>query len=368
MAPHAPPAGPLEAATAPNPFPTPRKNERDDFLQAFDVFRDDILDLFRSYRLPAEGMAHVKRMFDYTLHGGKLNRGLTVASAYAQLTHQKQLQGDAALHCAVLGWAIEWLQSCFLIADDIMDQSITRRGQPCWYKLPGVGAAAINDAFLVEAAMFALLRKYFRRHARYSDFVDLFQTTIMQTELGQLMDLLTAPEDHVDLARFSAEKHAYIVEYKTAYYSFYLPVAAAMLLADITDEALFAKARGVLLPLGEYFQVQDDFLDCYGDPAVMGKVGTDIQDNKCSWLVVQALQRASPEQRARLDAHYGRKTEQDIAAVKQVYRELDIEQCFRDYEEASYRRILALIDEFKDPQLPPDIFIEFTHRIYKRKV
>ena len=46
---------------------------------------------------------------------------------------------------------------------------------------------------------------------------------------------------------------------------------------------------------------QDDYLDCYGDPAVTGKVGTDIEENKCCWLVIQALKLASPEQRKTLE-------------------------------------------------------------------
>jgi farnesyl diphosphate synthase len=109
----------------------------------------------------------------------------------------------------------------------------------------------------------------------------------------------------VDLNRFSIEKHTVIVKYKTAFYSFYLPVAMAMLMAGVKEEAAYKHAQSILIEMGIFFQVQDDYLDCYGDPEVIGKIGTDIQDNKCGWLVVQALARATPEQRKVLEVGRG---------------------------------------------------------------
>ena len=53
--------------------------------------------------------------------------------------------------------------------------------------------------------------------------------------------------------------------------------------------------------MGMVLHFQDDFLDCYGDPEVIGKIGTDIQENKCSWLVIQALKKATPAQRKVLE-------------------------------------------------------------------
>jgi farnesyl diphosphate synthase len=67
---------------------------------------------------------------------------------------------------------------------------------------------------------------------------------------------------------------------------------------------------------GCWYQVQDDYLDCYGDPAVIGKVGTDIEDNKCSWLVCQALLLADKKQLATLNANYGIDSPSKVRAVQ----------------------------------------------------
>lgn len=78
------------------------------------------------------------------------------------------------------------------------------------------------------------------------------------------------------MSKFSLEKHHLIVVYKTAFYSFYLPVALAMRVHGIKDEAAYKAALDILIPMGEYFQVQDDYLDAYAPPEVLGKIGTDI--------------------------------------------------------------------------------------------
>lgn len=112
-----------------------------------------------------------------------------------------------------------------------------------------------------------------------------------------MLDLITTPADKVDLSRYTLENYFDISTYKTAYYSFYLPVACGLVIAGIEDASVFKVAEEILIPMGQYFQVQDDYLDCYADPELLGKIGTDIQDNKCSWLICQALNRATPDQR-----------------------------------------------------------------------
>lgn len=60
---------------------------------------------------------------------------------------------------------------------------------------------------------------------------------------------------------------------------------------------MFKKLEEIFFSIGHFFQVQDDYLDCFGDPNVTGKIGTDIEEGKCTWLVVTALNVCNPTQR-----------------------------------------------------------------------
>ena len=298
--------------------------------------------------------------------GGKLNRGLSVPDTVYHLIG-RELNAEELRLASILGWLTELLQAFFLVSDDIMDSSITRRGDPCWYRRPGVGLIAINDAFLLESAIYQILKKHFRSHPSYIDLVELFHEVTFQTELGQLCDLITAPEDHVDLDNFSMEKYRFIVVYKTAYYSFYLPVALALHYLQLANESNLKQSHNILIPLGEYFQIQDDYLDVFGDPAVLGKIGTDIKDNKCSWLINQALLQATPEQRQSLDENYGRKDDAREEKVKALFQDLQLPAKYRDDEERRVKEIRQMIEGVDESGgLKKEIFLTFLQKIEKR--
>ncbi|KAG0749184.1 hypothetical protein G6F66_000397 [Rhizopus arrhizus] len=343
-----------------------KEENRKAFLSVFPTLRDEVLAELKKYNMPEDAYEWTKRNLEYNVPGGKLNRGISVVDTVRILKGDSVTEDDI-FKATVLGWLIEFLQAFFLVSDDIMDASITRRGQPCWYKSSGVGMVAINDAFILESCIYIFLKKYFKGTDYYVELIELFHEVTFQTELGQLCDLITAPEDHVDLSKFSVKKHQFIVIYKTAYYSFYLPVALAMHMVGVKNEEAFKSAHDILIPLGEYFQVQDDYLDCYGAPEVIGKIGTDIMDNKCSWLINQALDKANTEQRKVLDENYGKKDAEAEAKIKQLYIELDIEGVYKAYEEKSYNELSALIEKLDESVgVKKQVFVEFMDKIYKR--
>lgn len=347
-----------------------KEETRAKFVGEFPQLVEELKSVLVRYGMPADAIRWYEKNLNYNTPGGKLNRGLSVVDTYVILkgyASVNDLSVEEYRKVAVLGWCVELLQAYFLVADDMMDKSITRRGQACWYKVEEVGEIAINDAFMLEAAIYELLKRYFKGESYYVDLIEMFHEVTFQTEMGQLLDLTTAPEDRVDLSKFSLAKHSFIVIFKTAYYSFYLPVALAMYVAGIHDERDLKQAQDVLIPLGEYFQIQDDYLDCFGTPEQIGKIGTDIQDNKCSWIVNKALELASAEQRAILDANYGRKDASMEACCRQVFVDLKLEAIYLQYEEEVAQDLRAQIANTDESRgFKGEVLTAFLNKVYKR--
>jgi len=340
-----------------------KSNDRELFDSFFPGLVDDVVKENENDLETGDAVRHMREVLEYNVPGGKRNRGLSVIGSLRHLVNPNELAEDDVKTAVILGWCVEWLQAFFLVADDIMDESLTRRGKPCWYKKAGVGSIAINDFLLIEATIYKLLKKHIRHKPYYVDVLDLFHEVTYLTATGQTLDLITKPGNNFE--NFTLERYKAIVKFKTAFYSFYLPVALAMYMAGIKDTQSHENAKEILLTMGEFFQIQDDYLDCYGDPAVTGKVGTDIEENKCSWLIVQALQKISTEQMQILKENYGVKSPTSSEKVKVLYHELNLKKLYEEYEEESYTRILELISQ-KSANLPKEMFLEFVKKIYKR--
>ncbi|KAH7970532.1 hypothetical protein HPB49_009932 [Dermacentor silvarum] len=238
----------------------------------------------------------------------RVSRLLAVVQTYELLAEE----AAPHLHLACLvGWCVELLQCYFLMLDDIMDGSTIRRSHPCWYTRPDVGLRAINDALFLDKALGWVLRQRVRSLPCYLPLLELFHEGDLRTVLGQEMDM-----------------------------------------AGVEDSSLHQQAQEAALALGRIFQVRDDYIDCFGSVEHIGKVGTDIVDRKYSWLLVTALQVASPQQAETIQAHVGRGTPggADEAAVKAVYRELNLPGHYAAYREKALRDLDAQIN-----QLPPKL-------------
>ncbi|XP_059619924.1 farnesyl pyrophosphate synthase [Phlebotomus argentipes] len=338
------------------------KDKSREFMSYFPDIVRELKDKANKYDSCGAGK-HFARTLQYNVPGGKKYRGIATVQAY-ELIAKKSALTEANMKLAVyLGWCIEMLQSMFLIMDDIMDGSITRRGQPCWYRLEDIKLAAINDGLLLEAGIYQILKEHFSHLDCYVKLLELFHDCTFITTLGQLLDTKSA---HEDIMSFNMEKYKSIVANKTSYYTFYLPIAAAMHLAGYTDPEAFRQAKTILLEMGYFFQIQDDFLDCFGDPEVTGKIGTDIQDSKCTWLAVVCLQRAKPEQKAIMQECYGKPDEESIRRVKQLYEELSLPNTYAIYEEDSYNMIKTHIQQ-TSRGIPVEVFLKIMDKLYRRE-
>mmetsp|Transcript_26170 Transcript_26170/g.36410 ORF Transcript_26170/g.36410 Transcript_26170/m.36410 type:complete len:369 (+) Transcript_26170:102-1208(+) len=322
-------------------------------------------------------IGYIEVMVKYTTKGGKFNRGVFLVQT-AQIMiwtkEKRELTEDEMVRAIALAWCLEVLQASFLVADDVMDQGEKRRGFDCWYRTQSplsddkndkVGVTAVNDTLILESVVYILLKHYFGKDLpRYVQLTDLFHKVAFQTELGQLLDLTSQPRSaSIDLAGFNIDLYRGIVLFKTSFYSFYLPVAAGLIFAGESAQETLDAAKAFLLPLGEYFQIQDDYLDCYGDPALIGKVGRDVEEKKCSWLVVKAVEFASDEQKELLKKHYGTEDPADVKIIKDIFASLELKEVFKKYEEESFVKLQSIIDGSSLPKVLLNVFLQ---KIYKR--
>ncbi|XP_039774349.1 farnesyl pyrophosphate synthase-like isoform X3 [Panicum virgatum] len=353
-----------------------RQQTKERFLRAYERLKTELLnDRAFNFDFSEETRQWVAKMLDYNVPGGKLNRGLSVIDSYMLLREGTEVDDEDFYLACVLGWCVEWLQASALVLDDITDNAYTRRDNLCWYKLPTVGLSAINDGVLLKCHVQAIIKRYFKDKFYFLDLLELWSEIGLQTAMGQMLDLITTHTGAKDLARYRIQGYRRIVKYKTSYYSFYLPfkkglipfkqVACALLLNDakLSD---YIELKNVLIEMGVYFQIQDDYLDCFGDPEVIGKVGTDIEDYKCSWLIVQAMELANENEMKILYENYGKSDPQCVAAVKNVYKELDLQDIFLEYESRVYKHQVSTIDAEADRAIR-EILKIFLKKIYRRK-
>lgn len=198
--------------------------------------------------------------------------------------------------------SLEWLQGSALVHDDLMDGSDTRRGRPSVHRAfearhrderrvgdpAGFGASVavlLGDLMLSwcdEMMTTAILDSpsmapHVRSARRY---LDLCKTEVVA---GQFLDVIgqTRPS-------LSVEEAMRIIRFKTAKYTVERPLHMGAALAG-ADASLIAGLTEVALPLGEAFQLRDDVLGVFGDPAVTGKpAGDDLREGKRTVLVARA--------------------------------------------------------------------------------
>jgi geranylgeranyl diphosphate synthase type I len=247
---------------------------------------------------PLTPVVHALR--DFLLDGGKR---LRPAFCYWGWRGAGGQPGEEIVTAAT---SLELLQACALIHDDLMDGSDTRRGLPSihrrfaalhqrsgWLGAPdGFGAAAailLGDLCLSWSdEMFDGCGLAAGRIRRGKALFDVMRTELMA---GQYLDVLEQA-----VGGGSVERARRVIRFKSAKYTIERPLHIGAALAGAADEVLTAySAYG--LPLGEAFQLRDDVLGVFGDPAETGKpAGDDLREGKRTVLVAMALERADERQ------------------------------------------------------------------------
>ena len=240
-----------------------------------------------------------------SLGGKRIRPVLTLMSAEIFGTSYKK-----ALSAAL---AVEVFHNFSLVHDDIMDDAPLRRGSVTVHE-----KWDINTAILSGDAMLILAYQYFEYYKPgiFRKLAKLFSKTALEVCEGQQMDVDFEVRQDVTIPEYMK-----MIEYKTA-----VLVAAAMKMGAIIAET--SKKNGKLiydfgLNLGIAFQLQDDYLDAFGDPETFGKqLGGDIIENKKTYLYLKAIENVNEADKQKLTNLFSNKIVDNsgkITRVKEIF-------------------------------------------------
>lgn len=268
------------------------------------------LDNLKYDRKPATLYAPIRYVLSM---GGKRLRPTLMLLAY-------NLYKDNPQAILMQALALETYHNYTLLHDDLMDNADLRRGHETVHKRWNANTAILSgDSMLVLA---------YERMAQCSveklkPVMDLFTETALEIGEGQQMDMDF--ETRIDV---SEKEYIEMIRLKTS-----VLLACALKLGAILADAPADDADSLYRfgeQVGLAFQLQDDYLDVYGDPAVFGKkIGGDITSNKKTFMLINAFNRADEVQRARLMKWVGAKDfdrDEKVKAVTALYDEIGIDR------------------------------------------
>ena len=319
---------------------------------------DQILNLFENYlaqmQFPEEPELLYKPILYSMSGGGKRIRPTLLMLACEAFGGDVQQALPAAA-------AVEMFHNFTLLHDDIMDNAEVRRGKPSVYASWGDNVAILSgDAMMIYS--YRLLSEV--PADKLARIMEIFTTTALQVCEGQQYDM-----DFESLQKVSVVEYMRMIELKTS-----VLLAGAAAIGAVLGEASDEDCRQIYryaLELGLAFQLQDDLLDSYGTQEELGKrIGGDILEGKKTCLMLNAMSRATEEDREVLRSTYLDKSlseEQKIERVKAIYDKYDIPHLINQQISLRFERALSILDSLAIPKERTEHLRVFAQNLMGRK-
>jgi geranylgeranyl diphosphate synthase, type II len=257
--------------------------------------------------------------------------------------------------------AVEVFHNFTLMHDDIMDDAPLRRGKPTVHEKWNENIAILSgDVMLVNA--YELLLDVETR--KFKKVLKRFNRTAAEVCEGQQLDMNF--ETRCDV---SEEDYLEMIKLKTAVLlGFSLELGGIIAGADESETQLLNKA-GTNIGIG--FQLKDDILDVYGDPEKFGKqVGGDIIENKKTFMLIEALSKATGETKIQLDYWLSLKDFNKIEKVKavtEIYNTLNIKQLAEEKMNYYFKKGFEAFDKLAAKNEHKTMLINFAHQLIDRE-